>query len=330
YCLETFTATRTMERSQKPYFGRHEVEVPHTSSVKACVPCATGRISCMSCIGTGGRECCGCGGSGLTFNGLDWNSCVFYNGCGMTICRVCNSAGKVRCFVCLGRRRVRVFIASLHNNIDQHTVEQFSGLKMSKLDKVPGRRMFTDTGNMVHPVRNFSDPAVVQTSESFLREHQKHLQSSKTRILKQRQTIEQLPISKVTYEWRGVSHVFFVYGRNFKVSAEDYPAACYSCCLLIARNFYALKRRIFGEAPRCSLSCLYLCGVTKFARCTLLLRFGRLKDRTALSPDRPYLDRNLHKIFIEPSVQKGTKILLKRVEERGPHRLHRTSLKNHP
>lgn len=44
----------------------------------------------------------------------------------------------------------------------------------------------------------------------------------------------------------------------------------------------------------------------------------------------PPQDRNLHKIFIEPSVQKGTKILLKRVEERGPHRLHRTSLKNHP
>ncbi|XP_018534139.1 protein SSUH2 homolog isoform X1 [Lates calcarifer] len=264
YCLETFTETRTMERSQKPYFGekidteqrtppgkweipvnapdffhegRHEVEVPHTSSVKACIPCcATGRISCMSCGGAGGTVCCGCGGSGLTFNSLDWNLCVFCNGCRMTICGVCNGAAEVRCFVCLGRGRIRVFtvlIVSWHNNRDQHTVEQFSGLKMSKLDKVPGRMMFTDTGDMVHPVRNFSDPAVVQTSESFLRKHQKNLQSSKTCILKQRQTIELLPISKVTYEWREESHVFVVYGRNFKVSAEDYPAACCSCCSLM-------------------------------------------------------------------------------------------------
>ncbi|XP_050926986.1 protein SSUH2 homolog isoform X3 [Lates calcarifer] len=225
YCLETFTETRTMERSQKPYFGekidteqrtppgkweipvnapdffhegRHEVEVPHTSSVKGESP---------ACPAVGLEDC-----------------------------GVCNGAAEVRCFVCLGRGRIRVFtvlIVSWHNNRDQHTVEQFSGLKMSKLDKVPGRMMFTDTGDMVHPVRNFSDPAVVQTSESFLRKHQKNLQSSKTCILKQRQTIELLPISKVTYEWREESHVFVVYGRNFKVSAEDYPAACCSCCSLM-------------------------------------------------------------------------------------------------
>lgn len=36
---------------------------------------------------------------------------------------------------------------------------------------------------------------------------------------------------------------------------------------------------------------LHLCGVTKFARCAPLLRFGRLKDWTALSPERPYLVR---------------------------------------
>uniref|UniRef100_A0A4W6BTE4 Uncharacterized protein n=1 Tax=Lates calcarifer TaxID=8187 RepID=A0A4W6BTE4_LATCA len=77
YCLETFTETRTMERSQKPYFGkqrtppgkweipvnapdffhegRHEVEVPHTSSVKVLdMLTSYRRISCMSCGGAGG------------------------------------------------------------------------------------------------------------------------------------------------------------------------------------------------------------------------------------------------------------------------------------
>uniref|UniRef100_A0A4W6BTS9 Uncharacterized protein n=1 Tax=Lates calcarifer TaxID=8187 RepID=A0A4W6BTS9_LATCA len=229
YCLETFTETRTMERSQKPYFdteqrtppgkweipvnapdffheGRHEVEVPHTSSVKV-----------LDMLTSYSDHCAYSLGQEQIHNNF--------------FCGVCNGAAEVRCFVCLGRGRIRVFtvlIVSWHNNRDQHTVEQFSGLKMSKLDKVPGRMMFTDTGDMVHPVRNFSDPAVscvecVHLVDQFL----------SCCLSIQRQTIELLPISKVTYEWREESHVFVVYGRNFKVSAEDYPAACCSCCSLM-------------------------------------------------------------------------------------------------
>lgn len=44
----------------------------------------------------------------------------------------------------------------------------------------------------------------------------------------QRQTIELIPVTKVTYLWKGKSHIYFVYGNEFKVHADNYPATC--CC----------------------------------------------------------------------------------------------------
>ncbi|KAM4610642.1 protein SSUH2 homolog [Polymixia lowei] len=120
-------------------------------------------------------------------------------------------------------------LGTLTNNKEEHTVEQSSGLKMRKLDKVPGNELFKDSRYMVRPVVNFPDPTVVETSKRLVREHQAKY-SKTSRILQQRQTIELLPITKVTYEWRGESNVFFVYGRDLKVSAVDYPAACCGCC----------------------------------------------------------------------------------------------------
>lgn len=47
----------------------------------------------------------------------------------------------------------------------------------------------------------------------------------------QRQTIELIPVTRVTYSWKGKSHIYFVYGNEFKVNADDYPATC--CCTVM-------------------------------------------------------------------------------------------------
>lgn len=47
----------------------------------------------------------------------------------------------------------------------------------------------------------------------------------------QRQTIELIPVTKVTYSWKGNSHIYFVYGNEFKVNADNYPATC--CCTVM-------------------------------------------------------------------------------------------------
>ncbi|TMS16487.1 Protein SSUH2-like protein [Larimichthys crocea] len=113
------------------------------------------------------------------------------------------------------------------NNIDNYVVEQSSGLQVDNLSKVSGKELFRDSQYMVYPVVGFPDPAVVQAAQRLVNEHQgKYSQTS--RILQQRQTIELIPVTKVTYSWKGNSHIYFVYGNEFKVSADNYPATC--CC----------------------------------------------------------------------------------------------------
>ncbi|XP_045912813.1 protein SSUH2 homolog isoform X1 [Micropterus dolomieu] len=260
YRLVTFTETRTTERSERPHYGEkidnsgltppgpweipvnvppffqddsHIVEIPHTASVTRCFHCsARGYTTCGSCGGLGRRICSGCGGLGTVYYGQNRQFCIVCGGSGRTICYLCGGTGETTCDVCSGQKMVIAalnLVVNWHNDVEEHTVEQSSGLKMSKLDNVPGRELFTDSNYMVYPVTNFPDPTVVQVSERLLREHQdKYLKNS--RILQQRQTIELLPITKVTYQWKGESYVFFVYGRDFKVSAVDYPAACCGCC----------------------------------------------------------------------------------------------------
>lgn len=47
----------------------------------------------------------------------------------------------------------------------------------------------------------------------------------------QRQTIELIPVTRVSYTWKGKSHIYFVYGNEFQVNADDYPATC--CCTVM-------------------------------------------------------------------------------------------------
>ncbi|KAG7267289.1 hypothetical protein CRUP_000287, partial [Coryphaenoides rupestris] len=67
------------------------------------------------------------------------------------------------------------------NNSSDYVVEQSSGLELENLNKVTGKELFKDAHYM-------------------------------------RQTIELIPITKVTYRWKGNSHIYFVYGNEFKVS----------------------------------------------------------------------------------------------------------------
>ncbi|CAJ1055089.1 protein SSUH2 homolog, partial [Xyrichtys novacula] len=240
YRLETFTETRTTKMSVSSFFGQpidndgqpppdkwdiqvtapplfqeesQTVSVPNTEAVTECVRC-------------------------------DWD--------GKTSCHICHSSGRWSAFLSF-RIRVRLVVVVvrstclvtggavlavvepdgegefeiLKNNKDEVVVEQSSELKLPGLDEVSGRALSSTAALRVDPVSNFPQPDVVKASERLLTAHRQRFPHP-TRILQQRQTIEELPITKVTYKWRGKSHVFFVYGTEHKVNAEDYPAAC--CC----------------------------------------------------------------------------------------------------
>ncbi|MEQ2252855.1 hypothetical protein ILYODFUR_026135 [Ilyodon furcidens] len=116
------------------------------------------------------------------------------------------------------------------NNEDNHVVEQSSGLKADKLHSVKGKELYKISHIMVYPLYGFPSPAIAEASDRLIKEHQsKYAQTS--RILQQRQTVDLIPITKVNYKWKNNIRVFYVYGNENKVNAEDYPATC--CCVIL-------------------------------------------------------------------------------------------------
>uniref|UniRef100_A0A3P8X1A0 Ssu-2 homolog, related sequence 1 n=1 Tax=Cynoglossus semilaevis TaxID=244447 RepID=A0A3P8X1A0_CYNSE len=255
YRLETFNETRSTEWNHEPYKGqpvdaysqpppgpwdiptktptffvddKDIVKVPYTSSVKNCHACVgMGRKPCKDCAGAGNKVCWVCNGSGYRHGDDRCNHC---SGRGRENCSHCQGQGSRTCEVCQGKQQLLVYIrltVKWTDNTDNYVVEQRSGLQANNLSSVSGKELFRDTQYMVYPVIGFPDPAVVGAAQRLVSEHQaKYSQTS--RILQQRQTIELIPVTKVTYLWKGKSHIYFVYGNEFKVHADNYPATC--CC----------------------------------------------------------------------------------------------------
>ncbi|KAM6975876.1 protein SSUH2 homolog [Tautogolabrus adspersus] len=261
YRLETFTESRSTKWKHVIYHGqtvdaftqpspgpwdvpakspnffvddKQEMKVPYTSSLKSCHACAgMGIKRCTHCVGAGNVSslfCSFCHGSGVQFGDDRCTSC---SGRGRKHCTWCHGKGSEKCITCHGNRQLLVYInltVKWTNNIDNCVVEQSSGLKMDNLNKASGQELFKDSQNMVHPVTGLPDVSLVNAAQRIVSEHQSKF-SQNSRILQQRQTVELIPITKVTYQWKGNSHVYFVYGNEFKVNAENYPATC--CCTVM-------------------------------------------------------------------------------------------------
>ncbi|XP_056129853.1 protein SSUH2 homolog isoform X2 [Lampris incognitus] len=255
YRLETFTESRSTEWSQEPYSGqpvdaysqpppgpwdipakapsyffdgKQVIKVPYTSSVKNCHSClGMGRNPCKDCAGAGNKVCWVCNGSGYRHED---DRCSHCSGRGRENCVHCHGQGSKQCATCRGKQQLLVYInltVKWINNLDDYVVEQSSGLQVANLKEVSGREVFRDSQYLVYPVIGFPDPEVVRAAQRLVSEHQ-GTYSQSARILQQRQTIELIPITKVTYSWKGNSNIYFVYGNEFKVSSDNYPATC--CC----------------------------------------------------------------------------------------------------
>ncbi|KAH1168028.1 hypothetical protein KIL84_003511 [Mauremys mutica] len=117
-----------------------------------------------------------------------------------------------------------------NNNIFEYVADQRSGFPADLFKEVTGQKMFVDEQSMVYPVVNFPDPSISQASQNALVQH--HTQfASTSRVLRQRQTIELIPLTKVEYEWQGKRYSYYVYGDENRVYAENYPKKC--CCSIM-------------------------------------------------------------------------------------------------
>ncbi|XP_029908101.1 protein SSUH2 homolog isoform X2 [Myripristis murdjan] len=258
YRLETFTESRSTEWAHKPHegetadfytqtaprpweiqatpptlFSNHteEIRVPFTSSIKECHNChASGQMPCQECNGVGYKDCWVCHGAGSR----DGEDCSRCNSTGRDSCTHCSGQGTKKCETCDGRRQLLTFIqlkVEWKNHVDDAVSQQGgAGLQAEKLSSVTGKELFKNNQYLVYPLLGFPVPEVSQASERLVGEHQARFAQS-ARILQQRQTVELIPITKVTYKWKGDSHVYFVLGNEHQVSADDYPATC--CCVIL-------------------------------------------------------------------------------------------------
>ncbi|XP_054473001.1 protein SSUH2 homolog [Anoplopoma fimbria] len=257
YRLETFTESRQTEWATKPYEGeqadfytataprpwevqttspglftdhKEEIRVPYTSSIKDCTDChSSGTKPCEDCHGDGHKQCWECSGAGSKND----ERCSRCDATGKERCSNCDSHGTIDCETCKGKKQLLSYInlkVEWTNNVEDHVVQQNSGLQVDDLRSVSGKELFKNSQYLIYPLFGFPNPAISEASERMIKDHQaKYAQNA--RILQQRQTVELIPITKVNYKWKSDSHVYFVYGNEQKVNADNYPATC--CCVIL-------------------------------------------------------------------------------------------------
>nr|XP_006132925.2 protein SSUH2 homolog isoform X1 [Pelodiscus sinensis] len=205
------------------------IPVPHTYSVQDCPSCqGRGKNRCHSCNGCGKRRCTACSGTG--WQDASNQSCLFCSGSGKRRCSNCHGCGWRKCIRCYGKGLLLYhseLTITWKNSIAEYVVDKNSGFPIYHLQEVTGKEIFSDENQVVYPIVNFPEPAIDQGSKSCIAQHQMQFASS-SRILRQKQTIELIPLTKVDYDWRGKIYSFYVFGKENKVYTEDYPGKC--CC----------------------------------------------------------------------------------------------------
>ncbi|XP_060622277.2 protein SSUH2 homolog isoform X1 [Anolis sagrei] len=206
--------------------------IPHSYSVENCPNCkGRGAIKCLSCEGTGKKKCSACGGSGT--NTLEDNSiCSWCSGTGDNCCFSCRSNGWLKCYRCNGTG-VLLFHTELtitwKNNILEHIADKESGLPIYLLQEATGEEILCDENFAVFPIVDFPELSIEDYSRACIEQHRMQFSLGGVHhILKQKQTIEFVPITKAEYEWKGKLYSFYVFGKEKKVYTKDYPAKC--CC----------------------------------------------------------------------------------------------------
>uniref|UniRef100_A0A4W3KL14 Protein SSUH2 homolog n=1 Tax=Callorhinchus milii TaxID=7868 RepID=A0A4W3KL14_CALMI len=259
YSLESFTESRSTEWTTEPYHGQfvdsylcgvppppwniiverppmfqkncEKVPVPHTSSVKGCHTCLTlGRCPCRKCTATGKVRCWICSGRGYRLEDSQCSGCL---GTGFQRCRSCSGQRTLPCGTCKQKGQLLVFIqltVTWGTHVYQQVADQQCPLPSVLYEKVTGQLVFDDEQWKVKPILGFPEPQINQASQTAIENHQIQI-AGISRIIRQRQKIEHIPVTLVDYKWKEKDFSYFVYGVENKVYAPDYPAKC--CCTIL-------------------------------------------------------------------------------------------------
>lgn len=216
------------------------VQVPNTASTKSCHRCrGTGGVTCRDCNGKGWSRCLNCHGDGWMQDSTGYRERCFYcqhskHGHGQQDCHKCGSKGKVNCTTCEGHGQIRCFIQlsiTWKVNTAEHIIERLD-LPTELIRDVSGQVAFEEEAPRVKPVEAFTENQDIKEASASLVFNQLNAFSDH-KVIRQRHQVRIVPVTRVTYEWKGKLHVFYVYGYENKSHLPKYPQkCCWGCSIL--------------------------------------------------------------------------------------------------
>ncbi|XP_070789681.1 protein SSUH2 homolog [Pituophis catenifer annectens] len=266
YRLKTFSETRVCEWTFEPYTNAlvdgpqngvsprpwdikvqvpqmfqedtKKFRVPHSSLLKECHKChGRGRYKCSGCHGGGRMRCVTCNGARKAkAKHLKYQKrCQMCSGTGRKRCDTCSGRGNKTCSTCQGVKKLLHFIQLIitwKNNIYEFISEHQLSFPRDLLSKATGENVLKDENTLVYPLVDFPNAEISLASQRAIAEHHGPLTST-SRILRQRQTIELVPVTEVHYRYAAKSYIYYIYGTENKVYALDYPERyCCGCTII--------------------------------------------------------------------------------------------------
>ncbi|KAK3101124.1 hypothetical protein FSP39_001126 [Pinctada imbricata] len=215
------------------------MEVPHTATVRPCHNCdARGYFRCWECGGWGRIVCDDCDGRGWHQrhdpHGNPYrDNCHRCHGDGIASCHRCGGDGRITCEQCDGYRNLKTYIeltVTFTNHQGEHIVER-TDMPDELVREGQGDTLFEQTLPMVFPITSYPVPDINNNSIRLVNQHKGAFPSE--RQLQQRQILRAVPVTEVHYTWDETSTRYWIYGRQRKVYAPDYPQqCCWGCTIL--------------------------------------------------------------------------------------------------
>ncbi|CAJ0950976.1 unnamed protein product, partial [Ranitomeya imitator] len=237
--------------------GSQTMKVPNTTCVKTCSHCkGMGRNTCLKCHGSGRVQCMWCSGTGRR---LQMEMCQQCYGVGTESCRMCTISNIQTCVTCAGKGQVLTYLqlsitcllgwehsplpveeenlSGVNGPAPEGKIinisfisDHHSEFSADLFQAVHGERIHTVEQLSATPLSDFPDSSIIWASQNALEQHRLQFSSS-CRVLRQRQSVELIPLTKVQYVWKGKKLSYFIYGMENKVFAQNYPQKC--CCAVM-------------------------------------------------------------------------------------------------
>ena len=139
------------------------------------------------------------------------------------------------CVTCEGSAHIRCYIQlsiSWKVVTAEHIVEKLQ-IPEDLIRDVSGQVAFEEEADQVLPVNAFNDEVIKMASSQIVTSHAANFLDY--RNLRQRHQVRIVPVTKVSYEWKGRGRCYYVYGYENKIHLppRSYPHSCCWGCLIL-------------------------------------------------------------------------------------------------